>query len=184
MPLTPATAAAASFLQRQRDAPVQDHDFSEIAQHHVLGLDIAMHDAAGVCEGDRVGDLHQDVQVFALRLGLDVARPGRAFHPLHAVEQRPIMVAAKVVDGDDIGMFQFARNNRFGKELDPLFLVFRVGGVQHLDRHRAINRSLPGRVDNPHAAFANDLQQLVILRAPAAAIAWCGRASRGVLAFG
>ena len=35
-------------------------------------------------------------------------------------------------------------------------------GLEHLDRHRAVDRRLPGRIDDAHPAFADRLQQLVV----------------------
>ena len=47
----------------QRDAPVAEKHFAERADHDVFGLDVAMGDAAGVGEFDRIGDAAQDVEV-------------------------------------------------------------------------------------------------------------------------
>ena len=55
----------------QRQAPVHHQHFAEVAEHDVLGLEIAMDHAAGVGEGDGVGHLHQDFDVLGERFFAD-----------------------------------------------------------------------------------------------------------------
>ena len=43
--------------------PKSSHlDEAVAADHHVLGLDVAVHDADGVCGGQPAGDLQRDVE--------------------------------------------------------------------------------------------------------------------------
>ena len=68
------------------DPPVHHQDFTEIAEHDILGLQVPMHDAAYVGKGDRVRNAHQNAEVLDQRfLGNDLV-PRRAVDPFHRVE--------------------------------------------------------------------------------------------------
>ena len=49
------------------ETPVHHENFAELTQHDVFGLEIAMDDAAGVREADRIARAHQDVEVLGER---------------------------------------------------------------------------------------------------------------------
>ena len=61
-----------------RQAPVHHQHFAEVAEHDVLGLQVAMDHAAGVGERHGVGHAQQDVEVFVELLLVDDLVPGRA----------------------------------------------------------------------------------------------------------
>ena len=146
------------------DAPVHHQHFAEVAEHHVLGLQVAVDHAAGMGEGDRVGHAHQNPQVLGQRLLADDLRPGRAADPLHGVEQRAQLARAQVVDRHDVGVVELAGDDRLGEEL--VAVVALVGELvpQHLDRHGAVDRRLAGGIDHAHAAFADHFLQLELVR--------------------
>ncbi len=106
-----------------RQAPVHHQHFAVVAEHHVLGLQVAVHDAVGVGEGDRVGHAQQDAQVVVERLLRQHLVPGRAFDALHRVEQRAGVVRAQVVDRHDVRMVELAGDDRFGDEFVALLFA-------------------------------------------------------------
>ncbi len=87
--------------------------------------------------------------------------PGRPLHALHRIEQRARFIAPQIVDRDDVRVIEIAGDDGFGEELFPLLGVRRDVGLEHLDRDGAIDRRLPGGIDDAHAAFADHAEQLV-----------------------
>src|SRR6185295_8129078 len=55
-------AALEGVAERPRDAPVEDVDLAEVAEHDVRRLEIAVHDAAAVRELDREADVDERAQ--------------------------------------------------------------------------------------------------------------------------
>ena len=76
----------------QRQSPVHHQHLAEVAEHDVLGLQVAVHDAVGMRERDGVGHLHQDFEILGQRTRADDVRPGRPLHAFHRVEQRVVLV--------------------------------------------------------------------------------------------
>ena len=75
----PGATRSAELLGELGDAEVEHLDVAVAAQHHVLGLDVAMHDALVVRGDERRADLDRDVH------GLRRARAGRATAPSRSV---------------------------------------------------------------------------------------------------
>ena len=155
-------SALANVVRDAREAPVHHQHFAEVAEHDVLGLQIAMDDAVGVGERHRVGDAQQDAQVLVERLLLEHLVPGRALHALHRVEERAGVVGAEVVDRHDVRVVELAGDDRFGDELVALLLADLGRGLEHLHGDGAGDRRLVGRVDDAHAALADHFEQLVV----------------------
>ena len=74
----------------------------------------------------------------------------------------PALMAAHLVNGDDVGMLQARRRNRLGTE--PAHKLGRRVGPQpqHLDRHNAIEALLSPLEHHPHPPFTHSLHQFVI----------------------
>ena len=72
------------------------------------------------------------------------------------------LVLAHLVDWHDLRMVQVGRRLRLGAE--PLHFTARreASGQDHLERDQAVERHLPGLVDDPHPAPRDLLQQLVV----------------------
>ena len=51
------------LLRRDRQAPVHHQHFTEVPEHHVLGLQVAVHHPPRMCKRHRVAALQQNVQV-------------------------------------------------------------------------------------------------------------------------
>ena len=80
----------AKLRRDQRQAPVHHQHFAVLAEHDVLGLEVAMNDAARVGEADGVGHLQQDFEVLWQRFLLPCTlTQGVPCDALHRIEQRP-----------------------------------------------------------------------------------------------
>ena len=144
------------------DAEVQDLGPPVALQEQVLGLEIAMHDAARVGGGERLGDGDADLDGLA-------RGEGSATQPLAKVlaleelrhDVRLAVGGADVVDADDIGMRQQAR--RPGFDLEPA-QTLRIGGKargQRLDRHIAPEPGVARAMHLAHAARADEAEYFV-----------------------
>jgi hypothetical protein len=93
-----------------RDAPVEHQRLAELPDHHVGGLEIAVHDPAAVGVRDGVGDLHQlrqQPEPLLHRLEpRELLAHGAPAHPLHRVELRAVAEGPDLVDGDDARVLQ------------------------------------------------------------------------------
>jgi hypothetical protein len=106
--------------QHARDAPVEQHRLAELAHHHVLGLQVAVHDAAAVRVGDRVAEVdevRQQLEARVERGGFFEGRSQRAAaHELLGAVQLALRGAAKLVHGDDARVFELSRDARLTHE--------------------------------------------------------------------
>ena len=79
-----------------RDAPVHHVDLAEAADHDVLRLQVAMHDAVRVREGDGIQDASEDRQPIGERQAIAnqiVEAP--PLHQLHHVERAAVIAARR-----------------------------------------------------------------------------------------
>ncbi len=105
-------------------APVHHQDLAELADHEVLGLEVAMDDPAAVGVADGLADARERVHEPAKRpprrrlaepfgarrrvdLGDDLAE-GATAHLLHREPEAPVGELAAIVDGDDPGCWSSA----------------------------------------------------------------------------
>jgi hypothetical protein len=147
-----------------RDAPVEDVDLAEVAEHDVRRLEVAVNDAAGVRELDRETDIDERAQVLSPlrgRVGSCECRGQRgAGEPLHHEERVTVFVVLELVNRDDRRVFEPTLNARFAQEaLDRLGR--RVLVTQSLDRHRATDLVIVPGDHLAHAADAENLREPV-----------------------
>ena len=134
--------------------------------HHVGRFDVAMHDAFAVRVAERVGGAGDDRHHF-LRLQ-QVALLGEryqvaALQELHG-DEAVVVLLARVVDGDDVGVRELARGLRLAEEalLHPGDLVGLelLRQRQRLDRHLAPDLRVLAEIDHAHRALAELLLDL------------------------
>ncbi len=137
--------------------PVDDDGLAEGPQHHVAGLEVAVHDAPLVGVGDRLThrqDLREQpeplVQTAAALEGL---RERLAAHEAHRVEGRPRGIHVDIVHGNDVGMLQLGRHLDLPQEAGPGPRPLRA--AQPLDRHLPPELPVPrrahvGEAPTPH----------------------------------
>lgn len=150
--------------ERDGDAPVDEVDLAEAADHHVVRLDVAVDDAAAVREADRVAHRHEHREVpleHVLRavalahpcLVGDELGPALAFDALEHDARRAGLVEHQVVHRNDVGMLDRSEHPRFLEERllrEPRAHVL----AQLLDRHRAPEGALLREVDDAHPSAA------------------------------
>ena len=142
------------------DAEVRQHRRVVVAEQHVVGLDVAMHDAQRMRRVQCRRQLRQHVQAFAQ------AQPGRepvgqaaVAEVLHA-DVVALVGGDHVIDGDDVGVAQPGEGMRLVDEALRQFAVAGDRAVEQLQRDRALQRALGRQVDDRHAAapeFADEL---------------------------
>ncbi len=150
----------------QPQAPVEQVDLAEAADHHVLGLDVAVDDAAAVSEVQRVGDLAQhldlgreSIPVTSLelaprrvRLVQDEVSQRGALHALHHQKRRASLVEREHVDGNDVRVLERASDPSLGDER-----ARRHGRAdvlsQALHRDIPVERRRPRHPHDPHPAL-------------------------------
>jgi hypothetical protein len=152
-----------SVVHPVRDAPVEEVDLSELAHHHVLGLDVPVHDAVRVRERQRVTDLAEDREEGSLAItparleprprsvrGVAQERLHRgAVDALHDQDRLLRRVATEREHRHDVRVLDERHHARFFDERRGRALSLRP-----LERDLAPERSLRGRVHDAHAALA------------------------------
>ena len=148
--------------RRQPGEPeIEDLHVAVLAQHDVLGLDVAMHDAGGV--GHRQG-ARQLPSEPGQRAGVDGFADQRgqrsAFHELHG-QEAAIAQIADGVDRDDVGVIERRRGPRLVLEAPHRVGVAGERGPEQLDRDLAAKLGIVGQVDLTHAAAADERHHVV-----------------------
>ena len=157
-----------------RQPPIHDQHFTKGADHDVLRLQVAVHDALRVRERHGVADLLEDRQQGAERILLDrllpaIANPaqhivqGRALDELHRVENLALVIDAQFVNGDDIRVLQLARELGLVDETQHVLAGKLVAGFHHLHGHGAANPQVARLEDHAHPAPVDRGDHLVFL---------------------
>ena len=93
--------------------PIHYQDFPKWANHHILGLEIAMDDSTRVSKCDRLGDAQQQAQAISEDGNLrNKVVEAQALYVLHAVEDPAIRQCPGIVNRDDSRMLQPSQNVR------------------------------------------------------------------------
>ena len=145
-----------------RQPEVDDLHASIDGDHHVLGLQIAMHDAGvvrcGQALSDLVGDLDHALERHPAAVHLRAQRA--PFDELRH-EIRGVAFDADVVHRQDVRMVQGAGRDGFLSEAALPIGVERRGFEQDLDRDIALESGVSRAVDLSHAAGAKPADDLV-----------------------
>ena len=153
-------AARRSAVDRLRNPEVRDLHPTLVRDHHVLGLEVAVDDAA--CLGVRKARQQslEDADHLRKRQPGDHRPQRSALQVLHRDEGRPLVLEV-VVHRHDVRMAERAGDVRLANE--PLGECG-IGGVERgelLQRHVAVEVGLPGEIDDGHPAATNLSQHLV-----------------------
>jgi hypothetical protein len=145
-----------------RQTEVEDLHQAVIAHHHVLGLEVPVHDPGAVGPGQAVGQLCRHLDGLSGRgaAGPQAIPQGPALDELHHQVATEIE-SADIVDRHDVGVVEGRGGACFALEAGEPFGVRRPVAAEHLDRHRAAEPQVAGTVDLPHAARAHERDQLV-----------------------
>jgi hypothetical protein len=124
-------------------------------EHHVLGLQIPMHDVERVGAGQGRRDLTSNVQ-----RAFDTQRPGGdliaqvfALNVLEDEKYRAIAQLTEISRGGDIRVIDVGRRHGLALEALHDFRHRRQLAVQHLDRETFAHEHVLGGIDAPHPAL-------------------------------
>ena len=154
-----------------RQTPVENHDFPEISQDHVLAFEISMDHSPRVSIGNRVADGHQGVEHGKEFEGI---RPPRVILPSHLAQGaaldeshgikrlKRVRPAAQFIDGCNSGMFELSSDLRLAQEASTKHGVVGVFGPQFLESDlstdaRGRGRARRDRSLRRHAAESIDI---------------------------
>ena len=138
------------------EAEVHDPDPTVVADHDVLGLDVAVDQAGSVGGREALTDGEEDLEDRRprRRVSLEPGVEGEAVDELHR-QVDLVLVRADVVDRDDVGVRELG--HRLGLALEASAGVG-VGRQQELERDLAIELRVVRGVDHPHPALADEVE--------------------------
>src|SRR5207249_2873515 len=139
---------------RQRDPEVRHH-WLTLVEHDILGLDIAMDDAASVREvegrGDRAGNA-QGLVEWQLAFALQALAQALALDVRHHVIEEAICLP-RIDQCQDVRVLKLCREADLSKE--PLGAQdSRQLGAEHLERDRAVVLEIASEIDRGHPTAA------------------------------
>ena len=165
------------------DAEVDDLHLAGEADHHVLGRDVAMHDAEGaplrvtptMRVVEAVADLGRDVGAHVEgQLLRELARPGQqprgvgAFDELHH-DEVGVLVLPEVEDLGDVDVVQQDRELGLVHQHVEEVRILGVARVDDLDGHELLEATETARlayIDLRHPAYGQAAQQAVLTERP------------------
>jgi hypothetical protein len=135
-------------------------------QHHVVGLQIAMHDAVFVRRAKRERDLPSDGERAGMRdrPGVEQCAQALTVYVLEHQVVRAVVELAEVARGGDVGVLDATGGDRLALEAShDLFFVEELA-VEHLQRHRLPHVHVFGAIDGAHPALAEQAEDAIALR--------------------
>ena len=143
---------------------VQHFRIAVAANHHVLGLDVAMDDAGSVRSRKRLRDLPADVDHRRRRvLSLHARAQRRAVDEFLDDVVAAVIGLADVVDHDDVGVIEGRGGASFSKEALDGESAVPLGVAHQLDGNRAPQPGVHGAVDLAHSPAADHLFEAVVI---------------------
>ncbi len=143
--------------------------FGLIAGLHedIRGLEIAVDDSLAVCGVDGQGERSNQVRHLIRGPGGAVEPVGEraAVDPLHR-EIGTALQMADLVHLDDIDVLDAGGQLGFAEEADSLRFGGKLAGENHLEGDQAVQATVPGLVNDAHAAASDFGEDLVIADPP------------------
>ena len=160
-----------------RDAEVHQERPPALVEENVVGLDVAVDDAARMAVVERVQERNHDPRRRLLcerAARRDLSAERGPFHELHRVPERPFDVP-EIVDFHDAGMLERGRHAGFLAEALDEVRVFSVRFVQDLECLEALEARAPHLVDGGEAAASQKAEYFIaaaqeLLNHPAAVV--------------
>ena len=152
------------LLKAACQAEVGDQRHAVLVDEEVARLEIQVQHAEPVGVVDGFGDGAQQPCRIVRRqsfIGGEQLRQASSAHQLHRVI-RQAGVFAHLVHDHDVGVLQSRGVLCLAPEAVDEFLRRQGSGREQLDRHLAVEATLPGAVDHAHAALADQFQQFVV----------------------
>jgi hypothetical protein len=139
------------------------HDLHDavLADHDVLGLDVAVDDAVLVGRGQTVRRLRADFQHLLLGEGRALIAQRLPVHMLHDDEELAVMLL-DVVDGANVRMVERRRRACLLQKARPCIRLCRHLRREKFQRDFAIEFGIDGEIHLAHAARAEVLKDLVM----------------------
>jgi len=143
------------------DTEVGNLDAAGFIEEEVLGLDVAVDDAAVVGELEGVAEGGDDGEGFPGGEFLDAQQLAE----VHAIDEFHEEVEeaaglAEVVDGDNVGVVEGGEGAGFASEAFGELGVVDAFGGEELEGDEAVEGFLPGLVNDAHAAAAEEFEDL------------------------
>ena len=101
---------------RNGQTPVQHKHFTELTQHNVFGLKIAIDHALMMSVRNCVAHLVKDVQIFLQRHFPDAFVPRNPVNSLHHIIRQTVGGLSQFVDRNNIGMHEVGSDQCLGKK--------------------------------------------------------------------
>ncbi len=158
-------------VENPRDPEVHQLQDAVVADHHVLGFQVAVDDSCLVGVAERAGELlqHQGGQLrWKEPLALGEGLQGLAPHQLR--HQEGVLGGGRVgevEDLEDVGVLQPGDGPRLAGQTGTGILLTREVGVEDLDRHLTLQRRVHPAVDDGHASRAEWLEKPIAPQVPA-----------------
>ena len=133
------------------EAEVHDARAAVGADHHVVGLEVAVDEAGAVGRGEAAGggeEDREDLRERARALG-EPGAGGEAVDELHGDEEAVALVQADVVDGDDVGVGELGEAAGLAEHAGALVLA--GAGEEELEGDLAVELGVVCGVDGAHA---------------------------------
>jgi hypothetical protein len=149
-----------------RDPEVQQQDAPVVADHHVVGLHVAVHETMDMreTEGARRPDDPGDQSGGRRGLFLEVAPEARTLDQLHDEVRAPVVALGDVVHVNDAWMVEGRRGLRLAQEALARNGVAESFGRQDLHRDLPPEAAVSRAVHDAHSAGRDALAELVTVR--------------------